>query len=92
LNATCLQVLQQLLNLAGKLGFAQPAHFVFPWHGRNKHLDPSKPMASWRTAWRSVRKAAGLPQVRFHDGRHTAITTLAEKGLVARQNLVVRTG
>jgi Phage integrase family len=28
-----------------------------------------------------VRKAAGLPRVRFHDGRHTAITTLAEKGL-----------
>jgi len=38
-------------------------------------------MTSWRTAWRSVRKAAGLPEVRFHDGRHTAITTLAEKGL-----------
>src|SRR5262245_33523377 len=28
-----------------------------------------------------MRKAAGLPFVRFHDGRHTAITTLAEKGL-----------
>jgi integrase len=38
-------------------------------------------MASWRTAWRSIRKAAGLAEVRFHDGRHTAITTLAEKGL-----------
>ena len=63
------------------LGFAQPAHFVFPWHGRNKRHDPTRPMSSWRTAWRSVRKAAGLPHVRFHDGRHTAITTLAEKGL-----------
>jgi hypothetical protein len=38
-------------------------------------------MRSWRTAWRSIRKAAGLTDVRFHDGRHTAITTLAEKGL-----------
>jgi hypothetical protein len=28
-----------------------------------------------------MRKAAGLTHVRFHDGRHTAITTLAEKGL-----------
>src|SRR2546430_5096766 len=36
---------------------------------------------SWRSAWRSIRKAAGLQGVRFHDGRHTAITTLAEKGL-----------
>ena len=38
-------------------------------------------MTSWRTAWRSLRKAAGLPHVRFHDGRHTALTRLAEKGL-----------
>jgi integrase len=38
-------------------------------------------MTSWRTAWRSILKAAGLSGVRFHDGRHSAITTLAEKGL-----------
>jgi integrase len=38
-------------------------------------------MTSWRTAWRAMRMAAGLTEVRFHDGRHTALTTLAEKGL-----------
>lgn len=38
-------------------------------------------MTSWRTAWRSIRAKAGMPDIRFHDGRHTAITTLAEKGL-----------
>jgi hypothetical protein len=38
-------------------------------------------MTSWRSAWRSLRKAAGLPNVRFHDGRHTALTRLAEKGV-----------
>ncbi len=38
-------------------------------------------MTSWRTAWRAMRKAAGLRGVRFHEGRHTAITTLAEEGL-----------
>ena len=37
-------------------------------------------MTSWRSA-RAIRLAAGLACVRFHDGRHTAITTLAEKGL-----------
>ena len=37
-------------------------------------------MTSWRSAWRSLRKAAGLDRVRFHDGRHTALTRLAEKG------------
>lgn len=62
LNATCLHVLQELRDRAAKLGFAQTGHFVFPWHGRNKRLDPTKPMASWRTAWRSMRKAAGLSE------------------------------
>jgi hypothetical protein len=38
-------------------------------------------MSSWRTAWRSLRNAAGLTHVRFHDGRHTALTRLAEKGV-----------
>ncbi len=37
-------------------------------------------MTAWRTAWRSLRNAAGLEHVRFHDGRHTALTRLAEKG------------
>lgn len=37
-------------------------------------------MTSWRSAWRSLRRAAGLPDVRFHDGRHTALTRLAEAG------------
>ena len=37
-------------------------------------------MTTWRSAWRSLRKAAGLDHVRFHDGRHTALTRLAEKG------------
>ncbi len=81
LNATCQRVLRSLHDQAAKLGFTQSDHFVFPWHGRAKRIDPTRGMTSWRTAWRSIRKAAGLTDVRFHDGRHTAITTLAEKGL-----------
>ena len=81
LNATCLHVLRSLHDQAAKLRFTEPDHFVFPWHGRDKRMDPTRGMTSWRTAWRSIRKAAGLTSVRFHDGRHTAITTLAEKGL-----------
>ena len=38
-------------------------------------------MTSWRSVWRSLRQSAGLPRVRFHDGRHTALTRLAEKGV-----------
>ncbi|HEX5735718.1 MAG TPA: tyrosine-type recombinase/integrase [Blastocatellia bacterium] len=37
-------------------------------------------MSSWRTAWRKLTKKAGLPGLRFHDLRHTAITELAESG------------
>jgi len=81
LNPTSLQVLQELHERAEKFGFKQPSHFVFPWHGRNKQIDPTRAMTSWRGAWRAMRAAAGLPHARFHDGRHTAITTLAEKGL-----------
>jgi len=54
-------------------------------------FDPTRSLRSWRTAWRKLRKAAakgdkekGIPEMprlanlRFHDLRHTAITTLAE--------------
>jgi len=81
LNETCFDALRELHGRAGRLGFDASEHFLFPWHGQHKRLDPTRPMTSWRTAWRSLRKAAGLPNVRFHDGRHAALTRLAEKGL-----------
>jgi len=81
LNETCFDALRELHGRAERLGFDASEHFLFPWHGQHKRLDPTRPMTSWRTAWRSLRKAAGLPNVRFHDGRHTALTRLAEKGL-----------
>ncbi|MGA2602199.1 MAG: tyrosine-type recombinase/integrase, partial [Bryobacteraceae bacterium] len=43
--------------------------------------DPTRPMKTWRTAWRSLKRAAGLPNLRFHDLRHTCITKLAEAGV-----------
>jgi integrase len=38
-------------------------------------------MKGWRTAWRSLTRAAGLRGLRFHDLRHHAITELAELDL-----------
>jgi hypothetical protein len=75
------QALGELHARAQRLGFAERNHFLFPWHGQYRTLDPTRPMTSGRSAWRSLRKAAGLPDVRFHDGRHTALTRLAEKGV-----------
>ena len=81
LNQRCVAVLAGLGVNAEALGYADPDHYVFPWHGRDHRIDPTRPMTSWRTAWRAMLKAAGLTGVRFHHGRHTAITTLQEKGL-----------
>jgi integrase len=37
-------------------------------------------MRTWRTAWQSATKKAGLPGFRFHDLRHHCVTKLAEAG------------
>ncbi len=49
--------------------------------------DPTKPMRTWRTAWRKIARAAGLPDLRFHDLRHHAITELAES-LTSEQTIM----
>lgn len=57
----------------------EPEHYVF-CACESYQVDPTKPMKSWRSAWRSLTKKAGLKGLRFHDLRHSAITTLAESG------------
>ena len=56
-----------------------PEHYIFP-ACENHKIDPTKPQKSFRTSWRKLAKAAGLPGFRFHDLRHQAITELAETG------------
>ncbi len=80
LNQVCLMALEQLRSRSATLGFAEPDHYVFPAHRRKKVIDPTRPMTTWKTVWSSLRKAAGLPNVRFHDGRHSVLTRLAEQG------------
>jgi integrase len=46
-------------------------------HPDRERIDSSRPIKSWRSAWRAALKRAKL-QVRFHDLRHTCITKLAE--------------
>lgn len=43
-------------------------------------FDPKQHLKSWRSAWRTLTKKAGLAGFRFHDLRHCAITQLAENG------------
>jgi integrase len=57
-----------------------PDWYIFPHNEGFHQPDPTKPMKGWRSAWRSLTKAAGLQGLRFHDCRHQAITELAENG------------
>jgi integrase len=43
-------------------------------------LDSTKPMGSWKSAWTTCRKAAGV-WCRLHDLRHTFISALGEAGI-----------
>lgn len=45
--------------------------------GGTAHLDHG---SSFGNPWRSARAAAGLPNLRFHDLRHTALTMAAQAG------------
>jgi integrase len=59
-------------------GLLSPDWYIFPHAEGNTKPDPMRPMSTWRTAWRSLTKEAGLAGLRFHDLRHHAITELAE--------------
>ena len=91
LNDTALWAVGRLVDRTQLLGASEPDHFLFPAfrYRRTKGevpaggtgYDPTRPMKTWRTAWRSLKRAAGLPNLRFHDLRHTCITKLAESGV-----------
>ena len=102
LNSVCRQTLAQLREKARVINATEPDHFVFPWHGREQKIDPTRAITSWRSAWRSIRHKAsmndegaviypGLQTIRFHDLRHTAVTTMAEKGL-PEQTIMAQVG
>jgi integrase len=73
---------------------AKPEHYVFPSEryrlvGRKDaarkgtveayKIDPTKPIGSWRTAWRTAKKAAKV-KYRWHDLRHTFVSRIAAGG------------
>ena len=68
-----------------RFGTTTPEWFIFPGRigkpkkGEPRPYDPSRPVTSLKTAWRTVKKAAEVSG-RFHDTRHTLITELCESG------------
>ncbi len=84
-----------LVRWAGRFPEAKPEDYVFPAcedarldrpHPNTDRIDPTRPIKSWRTAWRRALKDAGM-SLRFHDLRHTCITKLAE-GQASEQTLM----
>ncbi len=83
-------VLTRLLRRAEIFGPVDASHYVFAGfringridrdHMNITNFDPTRPIRTWRRAWRHLTKEAGLTGLRFHDLRHHAITELAESG------------
>jgi integrase len=73
LTDDALSAIKALYSRASAIGGIHPDHHVFP-ACENGYIDPTMPQKSWRSAWKSLRKAAGIPGLRFHDLRHHAIT------------------
>ncbi|MGO9646586.1 MAG: tyrosine-type recombinase/integrase [Terriglobales bacterium] len=93
LTGVSVSALARLRRRAEGFGTVEVSHFVFAafvpkftFSGKRvvnynvTGFDPTRHVKSWRTAWRTLTKKAGLPGFRFHDLRHCAITQLAENG------------
>jgi integrase len=61
-----------------RFGTIQPDWYVFA-SAKPVPNDPARAMVTLKTAWRNVKKAAGVTG-RWHDTRHTCVTDLAESG------------
>ena len=80
---------------------AVPDHYAFPAHkigftGNSRRsdlyaIDPSRPVGSWKKAWRDVLKSAGL-HYRWHDCRHTFVSRLAESPAISEQTIMTLAG
>lgn len=61
LNADAWDVILAFYRRSQELGSFEPGHFVFP-ACEAAHIDPTRPMKSWRTAWRRLTRAIRCPQ------------------------------
>jgi integrase len=93
LTDVAISALARLRRRAEGFGTVEQLHFVFAafvpkftFSGKRvidykvTRFEPKRHVKSWRAAWRTLTKKAGLPGFRFHDLRHCAITQLAENG------------
>jgi integrase len=79
LNDEAWAAIAALKQRADTLGTYAPDNYVF--HRQWPKIDATRPMSGWRSAWRSLRKAAGMPKLRYYDLRHQFVTELNEAGV-----------
>lgn len=92
LNDEAFSAIMALKGRSDALNTYSPESFVF--HRQWPVADPLRPMTSWRSAWRTLRKEAALEDkergreamprlasLRFYDLRHQVITEMLEAGI-----------
>ncbi len=92
LNQAATEAVTRLHMRAQTLGASDSDHYLLPAElsRHTKNGDPLKGgigfdaklhQNTWRSAWRSLLKAADLQGLRFHDLRHSFISFMAERGV-----------
>jgi integrase len=88
LNADACEAAARLLIRAQSLGATKTDHYLMPKnlsrisHGVHKSehgYDVLQHQTDWGAAWTALTKAAGFPDLRFHDLRHSFITHARHK-------------
>jgi hypothetical protein len=94
LNAPAAWAVRTLAKRAQDLGAVDGAHYLLPHRAANgrKGFDVTRPISSWRGAWKKLRQAAGLPHLRMYDLRHHAITRLLENEDVSERTVIELAG
>lgn len=82
LNAVAFAAVRELLAQAKEHGSSNPHHYLIPFRVKTGLFDPDRPASPCfiRSAFRSIRRAAGLDWVTPTTFRHQAITKLLESG------------
>lgn len=82
------QMVKRYYRLCRRLRIAPCGdHYLLPGRSRRGGYDPWIPMGSWKKAWRALRYAADLPNLRMYDLRHQAITKLLEDPDISEQTV-----
>jgi integrase len=90
LNELALWAAKALLKRAKEIGACAPEHYLMPHRAANgkQGFDWTRPISSWRGAWKRFTADAGIPDLKMYALRHHALTLLFEDENVSEQTAV----